>query len=217
MKPRHAGVLAATLRVAGGWVHAAYPERAIRIIVPYAPGGNIDITARIVAPGMAEALGAQVVIDNRGGTGGTIGTEVAAKAAPDGYTLLLGSTGTLATSPALYPNVGFDPVKDFAPTSLVIVVHPALPAIPTLDESGLKAFDVSTTTGIMLPAATPQDIVAKVHAALVKTLRLPATRENFARIGADVLESSAEEFSRTLRMEIAKWSKVIRDANIKAE
>src|SRR5436305_6077927 len=112
---------------------AAYPERSIRIIVPYVPGGNIDITARTIAPGLSEALGVQVVIDNRGGAGGTIGTEVAAKAAPDGYTLLMGSTGTLATAPALYPKVGFDPVKDFAATSLVsivplvIVVHPAMP------------------------------------------------------------------------------------------
>ena len=98
---------------------AAYPEKTIRIIVPYAPGGNIDITARIIAPGMSEALGQQVVVDNRGGAGGTLGADLAAKATPDGYTLLLGSSGTLSTAPPLYPKLGYDPVKDFATTSLV--------------------------------------------------------------------------------------------------
>ena len=93
--------------------HAAWPEKPIRLVVPYAPGGNIDITARTIAPGMSDALAAQIVIDNRGGAGGTIGTEVVAKSPPDGYTLLMGSTGTLATSPALYPKLGFDPVRDF--------------------------------------------------------------------------------------------------------
>src|SRR6267143_3664045 len=87
---------------------AAYPDRPIRLIVPYAPGGNIDITARTIAPGLGEALGAQIVVDNRGGAGGTIGSELAAKSAPDGYTLLMGSSGTLATAQALYPRLGFD-------------------------------------------------------------------------------------------------------------
>ena len=298
---------------------AAYPEKTIRIIVPYPPGGNIDITARTVAPGLSEVLGQQVVIDNRGGAGGTIGSELAARSAPDGYTLLLGSTGTLASSPALYPKLGFDPIKDFAPTSLVsivplvMVIHPAIPAknvkdfvalakarpgritmasagsgtsnhltgelfqsvagiklihvpykgsgpalidlmggqvdvlfdqlssaigyikggklralavttlkratalpeVPTVDESGLKGFDASTSTGILLPVATPRDIVTKVHASLIKVLRLPATRESFARIGADTLESSPEEFTRFLREEIAKWSKVVHDAGVR--
>jgi tripartite-type tricarboxylate transporter receptor subunit TctC len=300
---------------------AAYPEKTIRIIVPYPPGGNIDITARTVAPGLSEVLGQQVVIDNRGGAGGTIGSELAARSAPDGYTLLLGSTGTLASSPALYPKLGFDPIKDFAPTSLVsivplvMVIHPAIPAknvkdfvalakarpgritmasagsgtsnhltgelfqsvagiklihvpykgsgpalidlmggqvdvlfdqlssaigyikggklralavttlkratalpeVPTVDESGLKGFDASTSTGILLPVATPRDIVTKVHTSLIKVLRLPATRESFARIGADTLESSPEEFTRFLREEIAKWSKVVHDAGVKLE
>ncbi len=112
---------------------AAYPERAIRIVVPYAPGGNIDITARTIAPGLAEGLGQQVVIDNRGGAGGTIGSEIAAKSAPDGYTLLLGSSGTLSTAPPLYPRLGYDPIKDFATTSLVSTtamvfeLHPSIP------------------------------------------------------------------------------------------
>src|SRR4051812_5803168 len=128
------GFAVSALLLATSHALAAYPERSIRIIVPYAPGGNIDITARTIAPGMSDALGQQVVIDNRGGAGGTLGTEIGAKAAPDGYTLTLGSTGTLSTAPPLYPKMGYDPVKDFATTSLVnnvplvLEMHPSIPA-----------------------------------------------------------------------------------------
>ncbi len=135
-------LVGAACLAAAGIAGAAFPERPVRIIVPYPPGGNIDITARTIAPGMSEALGVQVVIDNRGGAGGTIGSEIAAKAAPDGYTTLLGSTGTLATSPLLYAKLGFHPLKDYA--------YP-------------------------------------------------------------------QEFEKVLRAEITKWSKVVREANVKVE
>ena len=113
--------------------HAAYPDRPIRLIAPFAPGGNIDITARTVAPGLTEQLGQTVVVENRGGAGGRIGTEVAAKSAPDGYTMLLGSSGSLTVNPAFAAVPSYDPIKDFAPTSLVsivplvLVTHPSLP------------------------------------------------------------------------------------------
>jgi tripartite-type tricarboxylate transporter receptor subunit TctC len=300
---------------------AGYPERSIRIIVPYAPGGNIDITARTIAPGMSEALGQQVVIDNRGGAGGTLGTDIGAKAAPDGYTLTLGSTGTLSTAPPLYPRLGYDPVKDFAFTSLVNNVplvleeHPSIPArsvkefialaksrpgkitmgssgagttnhlsgelfqsatgtkfihipykgsgpglidlmggqidiffdqlsasigyiqagrlralavttikrasampeLPTIAESGIPGFDSSTWTAIIMPAATPQDVVLKVQAALVKTLKMKTTRDAFARLGAETLESTPEETARFVKEDLAKWTRVVREAGIKLE
>ena len=321
MSPLRLPVFAALLVITSSTAHAAFPERALRIIVPYAPGGNIDITARTIAPGMSEALGQQVVIDNRGGAGGTLGTEIGAKAAPDGYTLTLGSTGTLSTAPPLYPKLGYDPVKDFATTSLVsnvplvLELHPsipvksvkefialaktrpgkitmgssgagttnhlsgelfqsatgtrfihipykgsgpglidlmggqidiffdqlsasigyiqagrlralavttikratAMPELPTIAESGIPGFDSSTWTGIIMPVATPPDVVMKVHAALIKTLRIKATRDAFARLGAETLESTPEEFARFVRDDLAKWSKVVRDAHIKLE
>jgi tripartite-type tricarboxylate transporter receptor subunit TctC len=92
-----------------------------------------------------------------------------------------------------------------------------LPNVPTMDESGLKGFEASTTTGVVLPARTPQDIVKRVHAAVIKTLRLPATREGFVRLGADVIESTPEELEKLLRSENVKWAKVIRDGNVKIE
>jgi tripartite-type tricarboxylate transporter receptor subunit TctC len=112
---------------------AAYPSKPIRIVVPFAPGGNIDITARTVAPGLSEALGQPVVVDNRGGAGGRIGSALVAKSPPDGYTLLLGASGTLTVQPAFNDNAGYDPLRDFAFTSsislvpIVLVVHPSIP------------------------------------------------------------------------------------------
>ena len=93
-----------------------YPSRPITLIVPYAAGGGNDVMARIVAEQMSKSLGQQIVIENKGGAGGSIATRQIAKAAPDGYTLGLGGTGTLAINPTLYPNVGYDPRKDFAPS-----------------------------------------------------------------------------------------------------
>jgi tripartite-type tricarboxylate transporter receptor subunit TctC len=111
-----------------------YPARPVTLIVPYAAGGGNDVMARIVAEKMSRALGQQIVIENKGGAGGSIATRQIAKAAPDGYTLGLGGTGTLAINPTLYPNVGYDPRKDFAPvgliasSALVVLVNPSVEA-----------------------------------------------------------------------------------------
>jgi tripartite-type tricarboxylate transporter receptor subunit TctC len=108
-----------------------YPNRPITLVVPFPPGGSTSIVARIIGEKMSEQLGQQVVIDNRGGAGGTIGSRAVSRSAPDGYTILLGYTGTLAIGPSLYPNVGYDPRKDFAPIGLIghapnsLVVHPS--------------------------------------------------------------------------------------------
>ena len=110
-----------------------YPTRSITLIVPYAAGGGNDAAARVVVDHMSKNLGQQIVIENRGGAGGSIATRQGARAAPDGYTLILGGTGTLGVNPTLYPNVGYDPRKDFAPVgliatgALVLVVTPTLP------------------------------------------------------------------------------------------
>jgi tripartite-type tricarboxylate transporter receptor subunit TctC len=111
-----------------------FPTRPLRYIVPFPPGGSTDIMARIVAAALSEGLGQQVVIDNRGGAGGTIGAEIAARATPDGYTLFACNIASLAVSPALYRKLGYDPAADFAPVGFIgstpnaLVVHPSLPA-----------------------------------------------------------------------------------------
>jgi tripartite-type tricarboxylate transporter receptor subunit TctC len=301
--------------------HGAYPDKAIRLIAPFAPGGNIDITARTVAPGMSGELGQTVVVENRGGAGGRIGTEVAAKAAPDGYTLLLGSSGSLTVNPAFAAVPAYDPVKDFAPTSTVsivpvmLVTHPSLPVktaqefialtktkpgsvmmasagtgsnghltgtlfqvitgaklthvpykgsgpalvdliggqtqcifdqvstsaplvntnklraiavaagkrspllkdVPTMEEAGVRNFEAATYTGVFLPASTPRDIVSKVTAAVLKTLDMPATRDAFTRLGAEVIKSTPEELSKRLAADLARWKKVQQQTGIRLD
>ncbi len=123
-------VLAALASAAGA---QNYPNKPVRFIVPFAAGGGSDFVARVVAQKFNEAFGQPLVVDNRGGAGGAIGTELAAKSAPDGYTLLLGSAGPLAIQPGLTARLPYDPLKDFAPITLVtsipyvLVVHPSLP------------------------------------------------------------------------------------------
>ena len=113
---------------------AAYPSKPIRLIVPYPPGGGSDTISRAVMRQLGENLKQQVVIDNRGGAGGNIGMEIASKAPPDGHTLVFALTAQLAVNPFLYRKVGYDPIKDFEPITLlatgpyVLVVHPSLPA-----------------------------------------------------------------------------------------
>ena len=111
-----------------------YPNRVITLVIPFAPGGSTSIVGRVIADKMSELIGEKVVVDNRPGAGGTVGTKAVAKSDPDGYTLLLGYTGTLAIGPSLFKNAGYDPRKDFAPIGMIgnapnsLVVHPSFPA-----------------------------------------------------------------------------------------
>jgi len=127
-----AGALLAAVAAAPA-VAQTYPAKSIRMIVPFPPGGPNDILGRVMAAEMGRLLGQQVVIDNRGGAGGTLGSDLAAKAPADGYTLLLSGTASLSIAPSLYSKLPYDPVKDFAPVSLIatapsiLIAHPALP------------------------------------------------------------------------------------------
>lgn len=111
-----------------------YPSKPVKLIVPFPPGGVPDLVARVIAQGLSPGQGQPVLVDNRAGGAGTVGMEAGARSPADGYTLVLGSTGTLASAPALYPGLGYDPIKSFAPISLltnapyVVVVHPSVPA-----------------------------------------------------------------------------------------
>ncbi|MGP0093797.1 MAG: Bug family tripartite tricarboxylate transporter substrate binding protein [Xanthobacteraceae bacterium] len=132
---RYAFLAALVVLGAAGLARAeSYPDRPVTLIVPFPPGGSTDIIARIVADKLSEALGQPIVVENRGGAGGTVGTRAAAKSAADGYTLLLSYTGTLAIGPSLYANVGYDPRKDFAPVGRIgtapsmLLAHPSFPA-----------------------------------------------------------------------------------------
>jgi tripartite-type tricarboxylate transporter receptor subunit TctC len=298
-----------------------YPSRPIRMIVPFAPGGNVDINARAVAPGLGQLLGQQVIVDNRAGAGGTIGTDTVAKSPADGYTLLMASSSIMTNGPAVYPKLPYDIVRDFAPVGrvavvpLVIIVHPslparntgeliaiakaqdgklvfanagvgttnhliaellmirtgarmtlipykgsapalidlvaghvyghvdqissalpyikagriraiavttakravALPAVPTLAESGVPGFDASTVTGILAPARMPRDVVQKLNIALGQVLAQAAVKERFAAVGAEVQPSSSDELAAWIRDDLAVWVNVVKQAGIKLE
>lgn len=123
-----------TAQTGYGALPADYPTKSIRLIVPNGAGGSTDLVARTLAHKLSEGLGQQMVVDNRGGSGGVIGTEMVARAAPDGYTLLVGTIGNLAISPYLYKKLGYDALRDFAPVAqmsaaaYMVMVHPSLPA-----------------------------------------------------------------------------------------
>jgi tripartite-type tricarboxylate transporter receptor subunit TctC len=131
--------LACALAIATGAGAANYPSRPVSLVVPFPPGGGVDTLARVVAAKLSVALGEQVVVDNRPGGGGTIGTKVVTQAAPDGHTLLLGHTGTISINPSLYAKAGIDPRKQFAPIGLigsmpvVLLANPSFPAKTVAD------------------------------------------------------------------------------------
>jgi len=129
----HIGAAVLALGLAGGASAQSYPTKPVRLIAPFPPGGSTDLIARLVAQRLSEALGQQVIVENRAGAGGTIGVELAARSAPDGYTIVMGHVGTFGFNPSLYPKLPYDAIRDFAPiTNLAfvpngMVVHPSLP------------------------------------------------------------------------------------------
>src|SRR5207253_8264406 len=131
---RAAVAAAVAVALCGQGFAQEFPAHTITLVVPYPPGGGVDALARIVAEKLAGALGEQVVVDNRAGGSGLVGTRAFIKSAPDGYTLFLGHTGSLSINPSLYANAGFDPRKDFAPIGLIasmpgaLLAHPSFPA-----------------------------------------------------------------------------------------
>jgi tripartite-type tricarboxylate transporter receptor subunit TctC len=119
-----------------------FPSKPVRIVVPWPPSGNVDITARAIAPALGEALGQQVIVENRAGAAGRIGSEAVARSTADGYALLLGSSGTITAGPAVFKNLGYDPVKDFVPVG------------------GIQSVPIVLTVAPKTPAATYQEYVA---------------------------------------------------------
>ncbi len=308
--------LAATGAVAQG---PAFPVKPVRIVVPSSPGGGTDILARVLAQKMAESLGQQFVVENRPGAGQVIGIEAVARAAPDGYTLLMAASA-IVIAEVIYAKPPYDTLRDFAPVTLVaslpniLVVHPALPAktvrelialaktrpgqlnyssagngtsphlsmelfrlmagitlthipykgtgpatvdliagqvqlsmpnvltaLPQIKGGKLRALGVTSTRratglpaipaiaetlpgyeaiqwyGLLAPAATPREIVARVQSETARILMLPEVKERLAADGADAVGNRPEEFAAYIRAELAKWGKVVKTGGIKLE
>jgi tripartite-type tricarboxylate transporter receptor subunit TctC len=310
--------LAATPAVAAE--SAAYPQRPIRLVVPYSAGGSTDTVARITGARLTERLGQQVVVDNRTGAGTLIGTEIVKDATPDGYVLLM-ATPPLAVNPSLYARVPYVLDRDFvaitniAASSNLLVVHPSLPVtsvreliallkanpgkysygssgvggaghlamalftsmagvealhvpykggapavadlvggrlnmmmanlttaqphiragrlkglgvgkikrsplfpeMPTIAEAGLKGYEANNWNGVVAPRGTPRAVIERLHKDIVATLQEPAIAERMARAGLEPVGDTPAEFAQYLKAEAAKWGKLVKSANIKAE
>jgi tripartite-type tricarboxylate transporter receptor subunit TctC len=298
----------------------SYPSRPVRVIVPFAPGGPTDVTARLIVNKVAEQTGKQFYVENVGGAGGNVGEARAAQSAPDGHTVLV-TGGNHVNNPFLYAHMSYDPIKDFhgvtiateqaivltvnpslpvksikelvelvratpgkysyaspstgTPPQLVgelfklslklDLVHvpfggggpaiaatvaghtpisfgamapavplikdgklralavtskrrsPALPEVPTMAEAGFPEVEGTTWTGLFVPAGTPNDIVIQLNRMAALALAQPDVKERLAALGVEPVSSSPEECDAFVKSEMAKWSKVIRAAGLKAE
>jgi tripartite-type tricarboxylate transporter receptor subunit TctC len=174
-------ILAAALSVAGIASAQTFPAKPIRIVVPFPPGGPADILARTIGQSLSEAWGQQVIVDNRAGAGGNIGSEIVAKAPPDGYTLLMGFVGTHAINASLYRDMPFDPVRDFEPVGLVamvtiiLVVHPSLPVKSLREMIALAKARPGDLTFGSPGNGTPQHLAGELFNTMtgVKTSHVP--------------------------------------------
>ena len=301
--------------------HAQWPTKPVRFIVPFPAGGSTDVVGRLIAEHLRQGLGQSFVIDNRAGAGGTTGSDAVAKAAPDGYTMLIGTSSTHAIASGLYgAKLPYDQVKDFAPVTLLgsatilLVVHPSVaaksvpelialakakpgtlnfassgnggvshltgeyfkslagvemqhvpykgdtpmiidlvvgrvslafgtavaflpyvqkgalnslavtnakpspvaPNLPTVAAT-LPGFEALQWFGLLMPAGTPADIVAKLNAEVVKILKLPEVRERLQAMGIEIAGNSPEQFAAFMRSETTKWGRIVKDSGAKID
>jgi len=299
----------------------AYPVKPVRFIIGFAPGGASDTMVRLIGARLSENLGQPVVIDNRPGAGGNIAAEIVARNSPDGYTLLLGNNGILAVNVSLYPKIGFDPVKDFAPVVLIasqpniLVVHPSLPVqtlkdlvalakskpgqlnyaspgggttghlaaelfkrmagvdmvivpfkgggpaivavlsgecqftfatslsvqphiksgrvralavttarrsasfpeLPTVAEAGVPGFEATTWHGVVVPASTPQTVIARLNSEFNAILQTAEMRERLTTLGSEIIGGSPKQLGDYVRKEIPIWARVIKDSGARVD
>lgn len=196
----------------------AYPSRPLRVVVPFPAGGPTDIVARLLAPKLTELMGQQVIVENRAGANGLIGVEHVAKSAPDGYTMAMTTASPVAISPAVYPKMPFDTLRDFAAVTLatttpeLFVVHPSVPArsvkeLVALAKARRGELNIASTGSGSLP-----------HLAL--ELLKVATKADVVHVpynGADPVGNTPEQFGAYLRKDIARWAKLAQTTSIKVD
>ena len=217
-----------------------YPDRPIKLVVAFPAGGTTDIIARVLAEYTGKRLGQQMIVDNRPGAGGNIGTEVVARAAPDGYTLSLCTIGTCAINSSIYPKLSFAVERDFAPVILVggvvnvLVVNPNVPA-STLKELvalakakpgglsyGSSGYGTSPhLSGELLKSMAGIEItpavIAKLNQAFNQALQDPAVVKRFDEVGLQIAGGAPDRLAALIRSETARWGELVRSRNIKAE
>ena len=220
---RAIGIGLAAFLLAALWVNSAaraaeagnpYPARPVRVVVPLPPGGGSDLLARIVSPQLAERFAQPFVVDNRAGAGGTMGSELVARAAPDGYTLIVAYTASHGINPAV-KKLPYDAVNDFAPVTMlstapnVLVVHPSVPA------KSVK--ELIQWYALLAPARTPAAIIMRLNGEVARILKVQDVRDKLAAQGMDPGTSTPGEVTVYIRDEIAKWSRLIKETGLKLE
>jgi tripartite-type tricarboxylate transporter receptor subunit TctC len=195
-----------------------YPNRPVRMLVGFAPGGGTDVVARILAPRLVAAWGQQIVIDNRTGATGTIAAGMVARAAPDGYTLLMGHASTNTVAPALYHTLPYDPYRDFAPVTLagsvphLVSVHPSVP-VKTVKE--LIALARANPGQLTTPSSGHGSMS---HAEINRAQDLPEVKAQMDQLGTDgARTASPEAFATMFKSEYARYAKLVKEAGIKIE
>jgi len=198
--------IALLMCVAGPALAQDYPARPIRILVPYAPGGISDIAARIVGAKLTEAWGQQVVIENRPGANGFIAVTDAARAAPDGYTLVMVTTGDVAVNPALFKDVPYDVERDLAPMTA------------TLAQEGAGDISASNWTALLAPKGTPQPIIDKLSAKVVERSSICRTsRPASAPAACPPFHRHRPELEAKIKRELATYRLVIEKSNVRLD
>jgi len=187
-----------------------YPSCPVRMIIPFDPGGASDFVARIIAPKLGEALGQQIVIDDRSGAAGNIGVEAAGRASADGHTILLGGevSATMLTVASFIPHVKSGRLKVLAVVSPNRV--PQLPDVPTMIESGFPKLTLGSWQGVYVPAGTPRPVVNKLYATVIKVMADPEMIERYRLGGALVVTSrSLEDFAAFMKIQTGFWSVLV--------
>src|SRR5438045_1045168 len=195
-----------------------YPQRPISLIVPWAAGGSTDILARIIGQHLHQAMGQPVIIENRTGAAGNIGTGAVARAAADGYTLLFNTMSVHTMNHALFAAMPFDGVKDFSPITLLayvtntMVVHPSVPA-NTVAET-VPGYEMTVWYGAFGPPGMPRGIVAQLNSEIVRALFRPEVKQRMDDIAVEVASSTPEELGLRMRADAGKWGGIIRSIGI---
>lgn len=225
--------------------HAAWPDKPIKLIVPAAPGGTTDITARLLSEKIGAELGTTIVVENRAGAAGIIGTQALIQAPPDGYTIGFGNIGPNGINYSLYKKLPYKPT-DFSPITLVIsvpnvmVVNSKSPynnvkelvdaikkdpkgnytfasSVPTMAEAGIKDMVVTAWFGFVAPAGTPPAIVDKIQQATKKVLSTPEIQKRFAEMGGVPGGGTPAEFGAFMDNERESWRKIVEAAKLQME
>ncbi|OGB66103.1 MAG: hypothetical protein A3G29_08680 [Burkholderiales bacterium RIFCSPLOWO2_12_FULL_64_99] len=200
---------AAVLAAAAGAVHAqGYPSKPVKIIVPFGAGGPADIYARVIAQRLAAPLGQQVVVEDRPGAGSAIGTDVAAKSAPDGNTLLMISN-THTINETLNPKLPYNLMRDFAPITQVNVMPNVLVVSPTARVNSVKE--------LIAPRGTAAAVIDRLHDETAKILRTPDVQASFQQQGVEPAGTTPAQFAAFLKNEVERWGKVVKFSGAKVE